>query len=65
MIRSCALCGSVKEGPDAAIDPMTSDNHTFFWLKMHKPGCPYPKQDSHEQLAWFMENGSPVSSIQD
>ena len=65
MTRSCALCGSKKEGDAAIIDPMTSDNHTRFWNTMHKPGCVYPKQKPEEQLSWLMENGSPVSSVQE
>lgn len=65
MKRSCSMCGSVKEGPEAVIDPMTSENLAKFWKSMHKPGCPYQNQDAPQRLNYFMENGSPVSSVEE
>ena len=63
MTRSCSACGAKKTGDAALIDPMTAEKHTNFWKDTHLPGCKYMAMTPAEQLADFMENGSPVSSV--
>ena len=64
MTRSCVLCKVTKIGSDAEIkDPMSSEQHSSFWGKLHQPDCPTRKMDAGQALDYFMEHGSPVSSV--
>ncbi len=65
MTRACALCNVSKSGPEAAIeDPVDSLQHTKFWDNLHRADCPTRKMSEGEKLDYFMENGSPVSSVE-
>lgn len=63
MTRSCQMCGSVKTGDQAEIKWDYPGSVTEFWNKMHLPGCKYMAMSEPERLDYFMENGSPTTSI--
>lgn len=61
MIRSCKLCGAQKSSADPGYDKdLPSDK---FWAGLHAADCPYPSMKSSERMDYFMENGSPLSSV--
>jgi hypothetical protein len=68
MTRSCALCGSVKTGLEAEIKAggeAFSVALDHWWRGMHKPGCRYLEWSASERTAYFMEHGSPLSSVEE
>lgn len=65
MTRTCVLCNVSKTGLEAEIkDPLDSQQHSKFWDNLHRADCPTRKMSQGEQLDYFMEHGSPVSSVE-
>lgn len=63
MTRSCSMCGAKKTGAEAEVKWDSSESFSSFWNKMHLPGCKYVAMSEPEKLDYFMEHGSPTSSV--
>jgi hypothetical protein len=66
MTRSCSVCGGSKSGKEAELKwdvPVGHSGHNDLWDKIHLPGCKYAAMSPSQKVDNFMENGSPVSSI--
>lgn len=66
MTRSCSVCGGSKSGEEAKLEwdvPVAHPGHDALWSKIHRAGCKYVAMTPGQKVDDFMENGSPVSSI--
>lgn len=59
MIRTCAACGAKQETKNEASEKK------FTWDKLHLDTCPWVKLDQNQKFDYFVENGSPLSSVVD